>query len=298
VVTPGNEPSRTRTALGGLLRRAGIRRPGSARATIAYLEDKRAAQSLTIADLRAQRARLSETIAGQAAELERVRAAADVASGRDRPDLSYLFVVTYGRSGSTLLQGILSSTPGVVIRGENGAALHHLFRFHDKAGRSRYRLTRSYPLPERHPWWGIDGYRADTALRNMRQLVLETLLRPTPDTRVVGFKEIYWMPERMQEFLEFIQQLFPGARFVFNTRDLSEVAKSRWWARKPDAEQELQQLEKQYTEALDSLGDAVFRVHYNDYVADPSALRPLFDWLGEEFDEDRVRAVMEIRHSY
>jgi hypothetical protein len=39
-------------------------------------------------------------------------------------------------------------------------------------------------------------------------------------------------------------------------------------------------------------------VHYNDYIADPSALRPLFDWLGEEFDEDRVRAVMEIRHSY
>ncbi|MDQ1626652.1 MAG: hypothetical protein QOI54_396 [Actinomycetota bacterium] len=298
MVTPGNEPSRARTALRGLLRRAGIRRPGSARATIAYLEDKRAAQSLTIADLRAQRARLSETIAGQAAELERVRAAADVASGRDRPDLSYLFVVTYGRSGSTLLQGILSSTPGVVIRGENGAALNHLFHFHDKASRSRYRLTRSYPLPERHSWWGIDGYRADTALRNMRQLVLETLLRPAPDTRVVGFKEIYWMPDRMQEFLEFMQQLFPGARFVFNTRDLSEVAKSRWWARKPDAEQELQQLEKQYAEALDFFGDAVFRVHYNDYIADPSALRPLFDWLGEEFDEDRVRAVMEIRHSY
>jgi hypothetical protein len=39
-------------------------------------------------------------------------------------------------------------------------------------------------------------------------------------------------------------------------------------------------------------------VHYDDYVADPTMLRPLFEWLGLEFDESRVRAVMDVRHSY
>jgi hypothetical protein len=57
-------------------------------------------------------------------------------------------------------------------------------------------------------------------------------------------------------------------------------------------------LEKQYVEALDSLGDQAYRVHYDEYVADPMVLRGLFDWLGEEFDERRVRSVMEVRHSY
>ena len=31
-----------------------------------------------------------------------------------RDDLSYVFVVTYGRSGSTLLAGILNSVPGLL----------------------------------------------------------------------------------------------------------------------------------------------------------------------------------------
>ena len=33
--------------------------------------------------------------------------------------------------------------------------------------------------------------------------------------------------------------------------------------------------------AADALGDAAYRVHYDDYVANPEVLRGLFDWLGE-----------------
>jgi hypothetical protein len=227
-----------------------------------------------------------------------VRAEGAVAAGGDRSDLSYLFIVTYGRSGSTLLQGILSATPGVMIRGENGGVLRHLFEFHDTARHHRVRLARQDPLPASHPWWGIEGYPDATALRDIRVLMLETVLRPAADTRVVGFKEITWLPERLPEFLEFVRGVFPGARFVLNTRDLADVAKSKWWARRPDALTELQTLEKQYVEALDSLGDQAYRVHYDEYVADPMVLRGLFDWLGEEFDERRVRSVMEVRHSY
>jgi hypothetical protein len=233
-----------------------------------------------------------------AAELERVRAQGAAASGLDRTDLSYVFVVTYGRSGSTLLQGILSATPGVMIRGENGGVLQQLFHFHDTVRHHRERLARTDPLPPSHPWWGIDGYPDATALRDMRILMLETVLRPEADTRVVGFKEITWLPDRLPEFLEFVRAVFPGARFVLNTRDLASVAESKWWARRPDALTELQAIEKQYVEALDALGDAAYRVHYDDYVADPAALRGLFDWLGEAFDEERIRAVMDVRHSY
>ena len=35
------------------------------------------------------------------------------------PDLRYLTVVTYGRTGSTVVQAALNALPGVVVRGEN-----------------------------------------------------------------------------------------------------------------------------------------------------------------------------------
>ena len=225
--------------------------------------------------------------------------AAARASGQDRTDLSYLFVLTYGRSGSTLLQGILSATPGVTIRGENGGVIQHLFAFHDTVTRHRDRLARSEVLPPSHPWWGIDGYPDATALRDIRTLLLETVLRPEPDCRVVGFKEIDWPQERLAELLGFMRAVFPGARFVLNTRDLAHVAASKWWARRPDALGELQAMEQRYVAALDELGDdAWYRVHYDDWVADPEVLRGLFDWLGEPFDVARVRAVLDVPHSY
>jgi hypothetical protein len=250
-------------------------------------------------EARDELARRSETLA---ADLDAARAAGDRAAGRDRPDLTYLFIVTYGRSGSTLLQGILSSTPGVVIRGENGGLLHDLLHLHETATGHRERLASSAPLLARHPWWGIDGYRDEAAYRGFRALLLDTVLRPEPDTTVVGFKEIDWVRdgdvERLPALLAFTRAVFPGCRFVLNTRDLEDVATSKWWARRPDALGELRAMEAAFLDALSPYGDDVYRVHYDGYVADPSVLRGLFDWLGLEYDEERVRAVLDVRHSY
>lgn len=280
------------TGLGGRRRVAELER------RLAKVRDDRDAARAKAAKAVASRDELRARAADLAAELDRMRAEGAAASGRDRPGLAYVFVVTYGRSGSTLLQGILSSTPGVMIRGENGGVLTDLFRFHDTVRAHRERLRRADPLPASHPWWGIDGYPDSTALRDMRLLMLETVLRPGPDTRVVGFKEITWLPERLPDYLQFVRAVFPGARFVLNTRDLAQVAQSKWWARRPDAMTELQTMEKQYVSALAGLGQDAYRVHYDDYVADPSRLRGMFEWLGEPFDEDRVRTVMGVRHSY
>lgn len=290
---------RLRRAAGRAARAVGLRRPNpNVTIRLAKAQADRDAARTKMAKAVSARDAQARRVEALTAELERVRTAGAVASGRDRADLSYLFVVTYGRSGSTLLQGILSSTPGVVIRGENGGVLEQLFLFHHTLRGHRERLDRAEPLPPSHPWWGIDGYSDATALRDIRTLLLETVLRPEPDTRVAGFKEIDWMTDRLPEQLAFVRAVFPGARFVLNTRDLAHVATSKWWARNPNALAELQAMEQQYVEALDAYGDGVYRVHYDDWVADPGALRGLFAWLGEEFVEARVRAVMDVPHSY
>ena len=89
-----------------------------------------------------------------------------------------------------------------------------------------------------------------------------------------------------------------GRRDRFTVSDLEAVARSKWWARDPDALTKLREMERTFVEAIADLGDAAYRVHYDDYVADPGVLRGLFEWLGEDYDEERVRAVMDVRHSY
>jgi hypothetical protein len=222
------------------------------------------------------------------------------------PDLDYLFVVTYGRSGSTLLQGVLNSIPGYLIRGENRQALRHLWEFHRTAVEERRRQRRSQLSHGLEPgshtatnaFYGIDEFPVRRSLSGIRRLALDTILRPEPDTRVTGFKEVRWLEEDVAAYVEWLQRVFPGARFVINTRNLDDVSQSKWWAGNPDAHEVLRAVETRLLALAESLGEAGFRVHYDDYVADPSRLRPLFEWLGEEYDESRVRAVMETPHSY
>lgn len=206
-------------------------------------------------------------------------------------------MVTYGRSGSTLLMGVLNTLPGYLIRGENRDALHHLFLF-DKTMRTESgRGPRKKLRQPTHPFFGIAGYPPERAVRQLRRLATDTVLRPKEDTRVTGFKEIRWYHADVEEYVAWLREVFPGARFLVNTRNHADVLKSKWWAEGEDKSAHLADIERRILALADSLGDAAYRVHYDDYVADPAALRGLFAWLGEDFDEDAVRATMAVRHS-
>ncbi|MET9019151.1 sulfotransferase [Actinopolymorpha sp. NPDC004070] len=216
----------------------------------------------------------------------------------DRAELRYLFVVTYGRSGSTLLMSLLDGTPGYCIRGENGGGLHRLFEYHSAALDARVRWAGDEPLTPQNPWYGIDEYPPALAVARMRQLVTETLLRPEPGTRVAGFKEIRWWQSPPDDYLAFVETLFPGARFILNTRNLADVARSRWNNHTPNALADLAMLEGRLREAVDKRAERGYHVHFDDYVKDPSALRGLFDWLGEGYNEERVARTLAVRHSF
>ena len=211
--------------------------------------------------------------------------------------MDHVFVMTYGRSGSTLLMGILNSIPGWLLRGENRHAMRHLYEFHRSGLRERARVDPQRASQPTHPWFGIEGYPDQASLDHIRALAEATLLRPEPDTRVTGYKEIRWYDEDLPDYLEFLRQVFPGARFVLNTRNLADVAASNYWTHKDDPLGQVTRNEAKMLAAAEGLGDAVRRVHYDDYVADPEVLRGLFDWLGEDFDVDAVRAVMATPHS-
>src|SRR5687767_11745676 len=72
----------------------------------------------------------------------------------------HIFIVTYGRSGSTLLNGVLNAIPGVCVRGEND---NTLFRIYNALLAAEETVKRAAPVPT-HPWYGpqffdMAGYR-------------------------------------------------------------------------------------------------------------------------------------------
>lgn len=238
-----------------------------------------------------------ERLRAENAELERrVRRL----RGRDRPDLGYLFLVTYGRSGSTLVNGLLNTIPGYVIRGENRDAVYQLYRYHQTLLTESRRGPRLASREKTNAFFGIGDFPPQQSLDGIRRLVLDTVLRPPPKTRVTGFKEIRWYQPDLEEYVAWLREVFPGARFVINTRDHADVLKSKWWA---DGDPEstrasLVDLEARLLALAATLGDTAYRIHYDDYVRDPGVLRGLFEWLGEEYDEETVRATFAVRHSY
>jgi hypothetical protein len=234
-------------------------------------------------------------------EVERLRAAAPVSTAGDVPrhgrdDYDYVFVMTYGRSGSTLLQGILNSTPGVMIRGENRGITYRLFEYHQSAVKDAAWIG-DVGRRKVNPFFGIRDYPVELALTRFRELILDTLLRPKPATTMVGFKEIRWYQDGLADYVQFLREAFPGARFIVNTRRLEDVAKSSWMANREDPLGDLQVIEKRILDVAAGLGPAAFHVRYDEYVEDPTRLRGLFDWLGLEFDEARVRKAMEFDYA-
>lgn len=259
--------------------------------------DWRARNDLLHVMLDEERTRANETMT----ELRRLRSLLPHERDDEQAGLGYLFVVTYGRSGSTLLTGVLNSIRGVLIRGEVDGMLMELWRFHRSGMNQRDRINEERLVSPRHPWFGIDGYPEDVALQSVRALVVDTLLRPAADTRVTGAKEIRWPDDEadFDDYIDFLREVFPGARFLVNTRDLAATARSGWWRTTPDARDRLAAADARFRGLVDRLGrDIAHHVHYDDYVDDVESLRPMYDWLGFPFDPDVVELVTNLKHSY
>jgi hypothetical protein len=218
------------------------------------------------------------------------------------PEDGYVFIVTYGRSGSTLLQNLLNSLDGYCIRGENNHTLFHLsqaFAAVEGAESMKGMRMKGRPSEPSHPWYGAERVDPDRYGRALADAFVAEVLRLEPGTRVGGFKEIRYHTQKQAfaQQLNFIHRVFPKAKFIFNTRDHAAVAKSGWWANQ-DPEHVAKVLtgaETLYDDYLSVHRERGIRVHYDDYANDPEAFRPLFDFLDEPWDGDLVARVMEKR---
>lgn len=212
-----------------------------------------------------------------------------------KQDRKYIFIVTYGRSGSTVLQSILQAIPGYFIRGENMNMLLPLYQASVAAHTTRYTHGKNPHKPD-YPWYGADEVVPERFTKRLLETFEEEILQPPEDARVVGFKEIRFHeagPEHFEPFLNFIHDNFPGCKFIFNTRPWEEVARSGWWAtmRPERVKQIITGAEALYADYLSKYPERGIHMQHEITREDPAAFKPLFEFIGEDYDAEAVAAV-------
>ncbi|RKN49092.1 sulfotransferase [Micromonospora endolithica] len=211
----------------------------------------------------------------------------------------YVFVVTYGRSGSTLLMGLLNTIPGYRIRGENGNALYRLYQAQAVLDGAHRRHGGDESRSSRNPWYGAHAWRPSAFRRALLDAFVADVLCPRPGDRVLGFKEIRYTEAHLEDltgYLDFLRKSFPASKIVFNHRLPDDVARSAWWAEHPGSLERVQAADRRLSAFP---ADARhFHFHYDRIDDSLDNIRELFAFLGEELDEARVRATLDTRHSY
>jgi hypothetical protein len=224
---------------------------------------------------------------------------------RELADFTFVVVVAPGRSGSTLVQGLLNEVPGTLVRGENNLFLLDLYR-----AMRRLRDFQELHTTNRHrqvisPFYGLMGYRRRLFVRLARELFVRGALDGTPagDVRRLGFKEVLWHrvgPDEQDGFFDFLDDTFPGVRYVLNTRDPQVTVGSGFW-RGQGAEQALERVHR-VLEVQDHLRrtrpDRTFDVRYEtvtgeDEQARDRQLRGLVEFVtGRTASEEELAALV------
>jgi tetratricopeptide (TPR) repeat protein len=213
-----------------------------------------------------------------------------------------ILVITYGRSGSTLLQGILNTINNVVIRGENGNIFYDFFKIYKKLGELKQN-HQSAILPK-DPWFGIGSIDENGLLDHFKETARTLLLAEQANEAqaVYGFKEIRYaesVGEQLPEYLDFLSSIFPNPAFVFNTRKLDDVLRSAWWKESnlEVARQTLMNAENRFNEYVSSHTNC-FQITYEDIVNQSGKLQAMFEFLGAPYSKEQIEIILATPHSY
>lgn len=147
----------------------------------------------------------------------------------------YVFVVTYGRSGSTLVQGLLNALPRTLVRGENNFYILPLFRASALALTFKREHLKHGPRQSSSAFYGLQELNRARFAESAADLVTRNILgsMPARSYDVLGFKEVLWHRVQAGEtggFFAFLELAFPDLKYVLNSRDDHDrVIESGFW---------------------------------------------------------------------
>lgn len=214
----------------------------------------------------------------------------------------HLLIITYGRSGSTLLMSILNTIEGVLIAGENYNICLHLYR----AYKSLLKAKQHNGNTPKHPFYMSNFYEPEKFLKDAYMLIKNQIIRNEQNIKCWRFKEIRYTQnalkdENLEEYLNFLKCLFPNCAFLFLTRNHDEVCKSGFWKKSnPDIVKNLLlNFEKSVNIYYSNNKDYCYIIDYNDSITLSDNFRTLFEsFLETTYNEKIIKEKLAIPHSY
>jgi hypothetical protein len=228
-----------------------------------------------------------------------------------KASFQYVFVVTYGRSGSTLVQGLLNTLPGTLVRGENGFYILPLFRAFRFAKAFKQQHQKHGSQKTSSAFFGLNEMRPKGFVTHTRDLVTEQLLGKQDPRQVqaLGFKEVLWHrvnPGETEDFFMFMDDAFPGVKYVLNQRDHEQVVGSGFWQRFEESEayQAIQRVEEMQEHLRSTRPGQVVDLRYEvitgeDKGASDAQLRSLAEFVTGSCDDalmDALHKTLETGH--
>ena len=118
-----------------------------------------------------------------------------------------ILIITYGRSGSTLLQGIINDIDGVIIRGENENFIEGLYIAYKRLVKAKNRFGHHEGSKSpKHAWYGVQDIDIDTFLENCKKSIKDVLVGNSDrinfngsKTICYGFKEIRYIDKKISK---------------------------------------------------------------------------------------------------
>ncbi len=208
----------------------------------------------------------------------------------------YVFIITYGRTGSTVLQKLLNTMDGVYVAGENHNVVRGLFEAWRNAGVTLRRHGGGHQAVD-DPWHGAMMVDPDAFARRLAAALVHAVLKPPGGSRIVGFKEIRYLTPDLADQLDFMAQAFAPAKFVFNRRDVEAVSRSGWWR---DADHQKLHADVARFDAITTAWAAAnpgssVRLDYDDWSRNTECFRPVYALLDRPFDAAAASAVLAVR---
>ena len=217
-----------------------------------------------------------------------------------------IIIVTYGRSGSTLLQGLLNAVPEILVKGENMNYFYHIFKSHKHLcnAASQFGGRSSNPT---NPWFGINSWNETKILNHYREIAKDLILgpeisNPRSPIKCYGFKEIRFFNvpiDELEDYLDFLTKIFPNPCFLFNSRNLDNVVKSEWWKKKDESE-----LRKKMINFEDKCKEYAINkpncklVTYENICLNKGQIEKIYDLIGTRVDKKIINKVLSTKHSY
>jgi hypothetical protein len=218
-------------------------------------------------------------------------------------------VVTYGRSGSTLTQGILNTLPRTLVRGENNLYLLPMYRAYDRLATFKERFGGPGAAKPSSAFYGLREADLGAFASSVRDLVQRQLLGgvPVAEVDVLGFKEVLWhlvKPAEWAGFFAFVDLAFGDPLYVLNRRDVAMASTSGFWRKKQPgvAEQQIERVRRLQDHLRESRPGRCFDTEFEAITSDETAvaedqLRGLAEFVHGSCDDDLLAAMLATRET-